>query len=131
MSFGDEMAVALAKKMAWLDSVRKAAIHECCSGIIDDTPVASGDLKGSWHTRADDPTIDDVPRNDATGDIPKQENYFNLGDINSKVYFTNGLPYSEQIEFDGKSKKAPEGMVRKNLAKFKTLVAVFRAGGRL
>lgn len=123
------MDAAAARKMAWLDDVRKSTIVALCDSIIDDTPVLSGDLKGSWHTKINDPSTSDEPRNDASGAIPKAELRLNLGSITDTVYFTNGLDYSELIEFDGRSpRKAPEGMVRKNLARFPGLVARFYRG---
>lgn len=129
MNFEDSFDKAAAEKMHFLDTVRKSSIVACCDGIIDDTPVLSGDLKGSWRTRADDPSIDREPRNDGSGAIPKAELRANLGGLGSTIHFTNGLDYSELIEFEGRSpKKAPEGMVRKNLARFKTLVAIFSRG---
>lgn len=129
MSFADEMDTAMSRKMAWLDEVRKSTIVALGDAIIDDTPVLSGDLKGSWHTKVNDPSVSDEPRNDGSGALPKAELRLNLGGLNDTVYFTNGLDYSELIEFEGRSpRKAPEGMVRKNLVRFPGLVARFTRG---
>lgn len=33
------------------------------------------------------------------------------------IYFGNGKPYASRIEYEGYSKQAPNGMLRKNIAR--------------
>lgn len=44
-------------------------------------------------------------------------------DVNDAICMSNGLPYIKKLEYDGHSKQAPAGMVRKNVIRFKALIA--------
>lgn len=129
MSLKDDINAMSNDALDFLIGARNGAIESLCGKIIDDTPVLTGALRGSWRTSVDEPNYDSTPRIDPSGNEPKEE----LSDVLSKVKdedvcFTNSLPYSESIEFDGHSQKAPEGMVRKNLALWPSLVSDFSSG---
>lgn len=104
----------------------KKAIISLTTDIIYDTPVDTGRLRNNWI-----PSINqgsnlsmlglDTSRRRSRERPTLQEtiskvNTLQLGDT---FYFTNNLPYAKRIEFDGWSAKAPAGMVRKNLLKWR------------
>ena len=107
--------------------IERAAIKALCGQIIDDTPVLTGALRGSWRSSNGVANLDSTPRLDPSGAEPKEE----LSDIVAQndgtedFVFSNALPYSESIEFDGHSKSHPEGMVRRNLPSWPGLVMKF------
>lgn len=96
---------------------RKGLNLELMSAIIMDTPVDTGALRGSWRTTVGSPSTDDTPRIDKDGPRTIAEAEANQGEMNDTIYFVNKMPYAMDIEFGGSPKKAPEGMLRKNLAR--------------
>lgn len=128
MSFEQELDQGLDLILAKMTQVTNAAILSTTDAIIDDTPVATGALKGSWTASADTPAVQPTPREDPTGTLPKLEmaKVLYTRDVaksEGEVYLSNGQSYAGEIEFEGKSHiKAPEGMVRKNLAAWETTV---------
>ena len=127
MSFSDDMSAAKADLLSGMAAARNAAIVAMTDRIIDDTPVLTGALRGSWHTAVNEPVYVTEPTVDPTGMSSKAEVQANLGGLDDDVFFTNALPYSEVIEYDGHSSKAPEGMVRKNLAMWPDLPAILES----
>lgn len=126
MSFEDEVDNAVAAMSSYMGEVRKGAILDLCDRVIDDTPVLTGALRGSWRASQGEAVLDPSPRIDPDGEAPKAEARENIGDGSQDFFLANALPYSEAIEYDGVSHtKAPEGMVRKNLALFPGIVADF------
>ena len=90
------------------------------SDIIKDTPVLKGRLRGNWIPAINKFDDSQLEVEDKTGDktIAKtisEANKFKLGDT---MTLSNNMPYAERIEFEGWSKKAPEGMVRKNIVRW-------------
>lgn len=43
--------------------------------------------------------------------------------VTDELYFTNSMPYSYRLEFDGHSQQAPQGVVRRVLSRFKAIVS--------
>ena len=77
------------------------------------------------------PATAQIERTDANGGLALAEVMANLGGLLDVVWFTNNLPYAERIEYDGWSRQAPEGMVRKHVAQWRRIVeAKARALGR-
>lgn len=80
-----------------------------------DTPKDTGRLRNNWFPSVNSGSNETT---ESTSDQVMERVKavkFKLGDT---LYFTNNLPYAERIEFTGWSKKAPQGMVRKNIIKW-------------
>lgn len=120
MSFSSDVE-RIAKKMDRdLEEVARAIFIELFSAVIKDTPVLTGRLRGNWQTTKSVEASQIIERTGTGGAIAEVYNTVNKPDL---YYLTNNLPYAERIEFDGWSKvKAPAGMVRKNLARIKSIV---------
>ena len=102
-------------------SVVVGALQDMCSSVIRDTPVLTGKLRANWRFTAGQ--RDDTPAASLSDPTSKV-----VGDIESRYttndavyYFTNPMPYANVIEY-GYSAKAPQGMLRINMARFKGLL---------
>jgi hypothetical protein len=95
--------------VASVENVYKSTVKIVCAKIIMDTPVDTGDLRGSWTTSLGESKLTQIPRNDGSGEIPISENQsvVDSWDILSPqdLFMSNGLPYSEKIENTTKDQK--------------------------
>lgn len=110
------------KALDKVDKVRRASVLELFKLVIYATPVDSGRLRGNWQTTINSPATAQIERSDANGGLALAEAMANLGGLLDVVWFTNNLPYAERIEYDGWSRQAPEGMVRKHVAQWRRIV---------
>lgn len=98
----------------------KTAIVGLCGDIISDTPVDTGRLKNNWFSSVDAASAETTEQT-ADAARARLETAVSQGYKLDKVfYFTNNLPYAYRIEFEGWSKKAPQGMVRRNIVRWNT-----------
>ncbi|ATS92239.1 tail completion or Neck1 protein [Xanthomonas phage Bosa] len=111
------------KTLDKVDKVRRASVLELFKLVIFSTPVDTGRLRGNWQTTINSPAGAAIDRLDMGGGAAMAEAVANLGSLTDVIWFTNNLPYAERIEYDGWSKQAPEGMVRRHLASWKRIVA--------
>ena len=118
MSFESEFNTAVRNTMNYLRKARNAETVKLGSKIIDDTPVLTGALKGSWRSAPLAPDMSTEPRVDKEGTVPKAElaNAVERWPDEGSVFMTNTLRYSEGVEFDSWSTQRPGGMVRVNIA---------------
>ena len=116
------------------DRALRATIIDVWGKVITETPVDSGRARGNWF-------IDDTFNPSKTGASLKRKgaNYVNSrtgsGLLGKTKFLYNNLPYIKKLEFggysgsptektiNGFSRLAPNGMVRKNLAKFGSKLA--------
>lgn len=113
-----------------VDKVRRASILELFSLVIDETPVDTGRLRGNWQTSLNSPIMGTTDRLDRGGNAAKAEALANLGALVDIVFMSNNLPYAERIEYEGYSRQAPAGMVRKNVARWPRIVKAKAEGIR-
>ena len=122
-SFGMDLQRFAKKAGTNIETVMRGITIELFSSVILDTPVDTGRARGNWQTTVNRDVDGEVSRLDPTGFASIAEANaanFKLGDI---VYLTNNLPYIERLEFDAWSKQAPDGMVRKNMARLRAIIA--------
>ena len=110
-----------------IDRIRRGVTLKLLGAVVMDTPVDTGRLRGNWLVSEGTPVLDAADRVDPSGAVVMTEItaavQASTGD--AAVYLTNNLPYAKRIEYDGWSHtKAPEGMVRRNLARFNQLIKV-------
>lgn len=94
------------------------------SAVIQDTPVLSGRLRGNWQTTFNTPADGVLSTDDPSGGATKSTM---INKVQSEkggrlTYLANNLPYAIPIEYGLSKGKSPEGMVRKNVVRFQTLV---------
>lgn len=109
-----------------LDATRRAVAIKLFSAVIMDTPVLTGRLRGNWQTSINSPLTAPIDREDLTGAeaIGEVEKVVGRSRPTDVVYLRNNLPYAYRIEYEGWSKvKAPQGMVRRNVARFRRILS--------
>lgn len=121
MSFGKRVARFRKRAIKATDDTRRAIIIELFSSVILDTPVDTGRARGNWQTSTNTPKRAELNRKDKPGTAAIAEIEANLGKPGSTVYLANNLPYIVDLEY-GSSKQAPKGMVRKNVARVRTII---------
>lgn len=133
MSFGSDMGKFCREAIVKTDEQRRTITLSTLNGIINDTPVLNGFLRGAWQTTETTPATSVISRPDKAGGAPRSEMLNVLVGTKGRdcvLYFVNNMPYAYEIEFEGKSRKAPDGMVRKNIARVNSIVARVASGGR-
>jgi hypothetical protein len=110
--------------------VRKFVIVNMLGSVVKDTPVLTGMLRGNCQTSIGAPKEGELPLRPANMAMAEIADVAGKVKGDETVYFRNNLPYAVAIEF-GLSKKRPEGMVRKNLAKFSQIVKQAVQQGKL
>jgi|TARA_R110000744_G_scaffold17537_6_gene47445 hypothetical protein len=91
--------------------------------IIDETPVKTGLLKGNWKVDFKAFDFKAVDVKDPSGAITKRDVSAFISSVGAEdlsIFFSNNLPYAYTIEYDGYSRKAPEGMLYKNLIRVRS-----------
>jgi hypothetical protein len=108
---------------AKLQNFRRGVTIAVFSAVIQDTPVDTGRARGNWRVSEGQPQLNPVDREDKSGEVPKGEilTLVSKSQGDKPVFLANNLPYAEPLE-NGHSKQAPAGMVRKNVARFQSLV---------
>ncbi|MDC1268153.1 HK97 gp10 family phage protein [Gammaproteobacteria bacterium] len=117
MSFTTQVRSWTVKAGDNIEELRKNVMLELFSSVILDTPVLEGRLRGNWTISSGSPETAwfNLVDKDGNETIHKVKDHIkNLPPRDQSVFLANNLPYAHTIEFDGWSKKAPEGMVRKN-----------------
>lgn len=97
--------------------VLKIASMETMRDIIMDTPVDTGRLRGNWQMGIGQKTEGQLSVFDPNGGVTIARITTKLVQINKNdtIVFFNNLPYAYPIEFGHSVRKAPQGMVRKNV----------------
>lgn len=106
------------KSVKQMDAIIRKTALELTSNIILDTPVDTGRARGAWLVSIDRENISKTDIQDKSGitTISKAESSLN-NPIGRFIYIQNNLDYIVGLEY-GKSKQAPNGMVRKNIIRF-------------
>lgn len=118
-SFRNQFDAATLKAMTAVSREAKARLMGFVGAVVDDTPVLKGYLKGSWQiVKTGGQFLEDLPP-DLTGDATKARlitkiKYLPIH-MDWQIMFGTPVPYAWKIEYEGWSKQAPSGMVRKNI----------------
>lgn len=133
MSFSKDIEAFVFSSLEEAANVREAAAIELFSGIITDTPVDTGRLRGNWQLSLDSPangTLKREVRNRnkslTQAERSRVENPRLYENPNRVIYLTNNLEYAGYIEY-GTAKIAPRRMVKLNVDRVKKNVAKLAA----
>lgn len=124
MSFSSDVAKFSSDAPKRVEKVRRGIILRLFNSVIRDTPVDTGMLRGNWQTSTGAPKDTPIDKIDKGGldTIKSAESSLGEGETKSvSVFFVNRLPYAGNIEYGG-SKQAPQGMVRRNVARVSAIV---------
>lgn len=126
-----------------LDQTHRAVTIELFSSVVLTTPVDEGALRGNWNISTGEPDRSTNPNNvDPSGDATVSKIRGHAMKIGDKTYLTNAMPYAEVAEYGmwngptdkvtsaGYSRKAPAGMVRKNMARVQAILRKAVASAR-
>lgn len=127
MSFSADIGRFAKNTQKKIQKVRRGVTIKLLGAVIMDTPVLTGRLRGNWQLTEGQPADGELAIEDKAGNatVSKMQNgvIASTGDV--ALFLTNNLPYGPRIEFDGWSHtKAPLGMVRRNVARFNTLIKI-------
>lgn len=101
-------------------------ISDKAKAWVKKSGYVGGRLRANWRfsSGSADLTTTDAVDNDGNATVSAVTNGVTAADPDADFYLSNSLPYAHRVEYDGWSHtKAPAGMVRKNVARFKPLVA--------
>lgn len=124
MSFGSDMRNATKRIEDAHNKIARAATLDYFSGTIKDTPVDTGRARGGWTVGVGTEPADSPERLDKEGAAASAEVMAKTPKgAGQEVFMINNLPYILELE-NGSSKKAPDGMVRRNLARVQRIVNI-------
>ncbi|WP_325438209.1 hypothetical protein [Pseudomonas nitroreducens] len=122
MSFTSDTDRAVRKIIDAQDKIARAATIDFFSGTVKDTPVDTGRARGNWVTTTDKPAQGEINREDKSGSAVISEIVTKTPEgAGQETFMSNSLPYIDKLEY-GSSKQAPNGMVRRNLARVQRIV---------
>ena len=115
MSFTVDLRSIAEKTNATLDEAARAITISLFNGVINDTRVDTGRLRGNWQASIGQPEQGTIERLDPNGTqaATEVESTVQSGAVN---YLTNNLPYAEVWE-------QRDGMVARNAARIERTVA--------
>ena len=116
-----DIATLAARANTDLDTVVRRATAQLWKAVVTKSPVLSGQFRDNWNASTGAP--------DTTTRIPAENGHgireaargasFAAGGV---TYLSNGLPYGRRLEYEGWSKKSPNGMVRISVIEFANMV---------
>ena len=105
-----------------LTRTQRAIIFELAKSIVMDSPVDRGTFRGNWRFSFS-PAQQQLDIQDKGGGATLAElQRFIDGFNGGTMWLLNGMPYGHLLAF-GYSAKAPQGMVRRNVARINAIVA--------
>jgi len=115
MNFTVDIKKIAEEKNATLDQVARAITISLFNGVINDTRVDTGRLRGNWQASTGQPERGTIERLDPNGTqaTAQVESTVQSGAVN---YLTNNLPYAEVWE-------QRDGMVARNAARIERTTA--------
>lgn len=136
-NFGGDLEEFARKTLLRADLLIRAVGIKTFSAVIRDTPVGDPDLwqspapegyvggrlRANWNCSlgaADTSTTESTRHGEA---IPKVHAAIAEADRKDVLWLSNSLPYAGRIEYDGHSRQAPAGMVRRNVIRIKANLA--------
>ena len=124
MSFASDVKAFAAKTGQAHDRIARGVELRLFRAVIMDTPVDEGRLRGDWQTTSGSPAQTQSGRVDETGaaTVAAMEAMVSAIKGGNVTMLSNNMPYAYRVELEGWSHtKAPQGMVRKNVARFQRL----------
>ena len=122
MSFSQKIQMWRKKVDKQMSDQKREVILRLFRAVIYDTPVLEGTLRANWRCSANSPLASAIEYRPADAVMQEIQAVLNGALLADTIYLRNNLPYAYAIEYLGHSKiKAPQGMMRKNVARFNTI----------
>lgn len=128
-SFGADISAFLEHFNGNIDATLRHTVVLTSQGVIMNTPVDTGRLRGNWQFGTSFPS-GEIPGVDVGGAaaltrIAGQVTSLSAG---GECWIVNNLPYSGAIEYGHSRVKAPQGMVRITLANLPAAIESYVRG---
>lgn len=132
MSFASDLRRFRARVEGAHNDLVRAVEIELFRGVIMDSPVDTGRFLGNWQTSITTPAAAVLDTLDPSGSatVGAMTAFVSTLEGGRVTYLANNLPYAERLEY-GWSKKAPQGMVRRNMARVQRNVQAQAARHRI
>ena len=124
MSFSGDLSAFRVNTGAMHERMVRGTEIQLFSAVIMDTPVDTGRLRGNWQISLDTPKTGVTDIDDKSGALTVASVVSFTATLKGGrlTYLANNLPYAERIEYGWSKVKAPEGMVRRNVARFNRIL---------
>lgn len=134
LTFAQQMGLEKARISEKMRDTYVGTVRAFCEAVINKTPRDTGALKGAWKTstQLEFITKDNARLDDENGTLAKNENASVMAttNLNTVVFFTNGMHYVEFIEW-GWSKQSPQGMLAITMLSFPSIaMKAWQGSGR-
>lgn len=134
--FGSDFTDFARKTLLRADLLKRAVAIKLFSSVIRDTPVGDPDLwkhkappgyvggrlRANWNCTVGTPDTSTTESTQHSAAIPKVIEVCQASDRKDINWLSNSLPYAARIEYEGWSRQAPSGMVRRNVTRIKRLI---------
>jgi hypothetical protein len=111
-----------------VEQVVRAVAVQTLSGIVMDTPVDTGRLRGNWQTSAGTPIFTTTDREDKSGAAVIKEIEQNVNPL-GVTYMTNNLPYAKRRNDEGGARYRVERKNGRRLPRPKNVPAISSGTG--
>jgi hypothetical protein len=111
------VSIAIDKLEQWGEKIVRGTLLSLSSAVIEDTPFVSGRLRSNWMPSINAPKLTEAGITSKASKISEVSSTVARVNFGDTFYLTNNLDYAVPIEF-GHSKRFPEGMLRRNVAKY-------------
>lgn len=122
MSFSSDLNRFARSSTANMGLVKRGICLKLFGAVVESTPVDTGRLRGNWQASISQPIeveTESTAKKDALAAI--ESALAPVAADDKTVFLSNNVPYAGIIE-SGKSKQAPEGMMRPNVIRFQAIV---------
>lgn len=116
-NFSLDMSKFKDKSQKAIDGAIRKTVLDLTTSIILDTPIDKGTARGAWSVSFETPDNTKIENTNWTANLSDQTNKLASNKIGKYIYIQNNLPYIVKLEY-GYSKQSPNGMVRRNIARF-------------
>jgi len=135
--FGQDISEFARLTLLRADMLKRAVAIKLFSAVIRDSPVGDPDLwkskppagyvggrfRANWNCTVGAADTSTSVSTDYGAAIPKVIEVCERSDRNDINWLANSLPYAARLEYEGWSRQAPQGMVRRNTARIKRLIS--------
>jgi hypothetical protein len=131
MDFAKQIKKCSQETLASVERIRKAACLELARLVIQDTPVQTGRARANWQAGVNQAPSGVLEQTELSGGeaLARVEKVLDQMKPGDSFVLVNNLDYAKALE-DGSSQQAPNGMLKRNLARWPELVDKAARGGK-
>ena len=129
-SFSADLSRFILHNQGNIDKTVRQTVVLVSQGVIMQTPVLSGRARANWSFGKSAMPTGTTEATDTSGSatIAKIASQVTSVKAGGSVWLSNNLPYIYRLEYEGYSRKAPAGFVRKTLANLPAAIESYIRG---